>query len=97
VEQPTDVPETIRNKALELVREAYEDIARMVDAPLEKINAVKPPSMQYGSINELIREYFSRAGAVATFAVNVELITPEQARRVIVEFQAAHPEAYERF
>jgi len=48
--------------------------------------------MQYRSINELVREWLAAAGAVCTFAVNIGVITPQEALQIIRDFQAAHPD-----
>jgi hypothetical protein len=84
--------EALRYQALELVRERYEDAAQMRDANLESINQVRPPSLRYPSMDHVVYQWLAMAGAVSTFAVNVGLITSEQARQVIVDFLTAHPE-----
>jgi hypothetical protein len=84
-----------RAEALQLVRGAYEAVALFHGTTpelLERINRPRPSWMRYGSTLELVREYLHCAGAVSTFAVNVGLITPEEAAQVIRDFTATHPE-----
>jgi hypothetical protein len=50
--------------------------------------------MKYRDVRELIQEHSARAGAVATFAVVLKLITPEQAAEAIRQFHASHPEIW---
>ena len=90
-----DPLEALGQRALELVREQYEHIAEMQGVDLARINRRYPRAMQYRSMRQLLREWQSNAGAVSTFAVNLGLITPEEAQRVILDFYAAHPEMRE--
>ncbi len=83
---------TVRRRALERVRAQYEYAAGMSELSLQSVNRVRPPSMQYRSINELVREWLAAAGAVCTFAVNIGVITPQEALQIIRDFQAAHPD-----
>jgi uncharacterized protein YlaN (UPF0358 family) len=86
------VPEELREKALELVREEYENVAHMSRLTLEEINRVHDPSRRYRSMDDFLREYWSRAGAVSSFAAKLGLIDSEDALQVLVEFQKAHPD-----
>jgi hypothetical protein len=84
--------EAIRRAALGRVREEYENIAHMSRLSLDQINRAEPVSRHYRSVDEYLRIWFSRAEAVSSFAVNLGLISPQQALQVIHEFQDAHPE-----
>lgn len=79
-------------KATNLIKEAWEAVAQMYAVDLDKVNRVRPDDLRYSSRGELIREYVSRANAVATFAVNVGLITPAEATELQLEFERTHPE-----
>jgi hypothetical protein len=69
--------ETPRAKALGLIAKAW-DVARgMEDTPIEAVNRVRPPELQYRSQEDLVREWVAVAGAVSTFAVQMGLITPD--------------------
>ena len=87
-----NIVETLRTRALILVREQYEWAARMKHTPIERINRVRPPALQYRSPDEMVREWLACAGAVANFAHELGLITTEEAKQVILDFCAAHPE-----
>ena len=86
----------LHEQALQLVREAYEEAAAMREFVLrdglDPINRDRPPSLRYGSVEEVFREYMHVAGAVADFAVRLDLISSEEALQVILDFEAAHPE-----
>ena len=77
--------------AVERVREAYEDIVRLGGLRLEQVNRLRHPAERYCSMQEYVRELWARAGAVSTFAVNVGLITPDQALQIIRDFMDEHP------
>jgi hypothetical protein len=87
--------ESVRRRAIELIRASYEAAARVRALNLTRLNRARPPSMRYATKNHLIREYLSAAGAVSTFAVNLGLITPEEAAQLIRDFQSAHPELHQ--
>jgi predicted Fe-S protein YdhL (DUF1289 family) len=78
--------------AAERVRDAYEDIVRLGRLRLEQVNRRRHPAERYCSTEEFVRELWARAGAISTFAVNVGLITPEQALQIIADFLDEHPE-----
>ena len=78
--------------AVERVREQYEDIVHLGKLRLEQINRVRHPAEYYCSIQEYVRELWARAGAVSTFAVNVGLVSPDQALQIIQDFLDEHPD-----
>ncbi len=84
----------LRRRALDLVRQRYEVAASIRQVSLDRINRVRPPELHYRSIDEAVREFMGEANAVSTFAVEVGLITSEEARQVILEFYAKHPEMH---
>lgn len=90
----TEQVQVSRRHALQLVEEQYESIHRMSSTPLDRINRVRPESMKYYSVEHLLNEAFACANAVSWFAVALGLITSEEARQVILKFQAAHPELH---
>ncbi len=83
---------TLRRHALDLVRQRCEAAADMRHVRLERINRSRPTELRYRTIDEVVREFMEEANAVSTFAVEVGLITSEEARRVILEIFASHPE-----
>ena len=85
----------LRRRAMELVGDHYEQTAAVARLNLDELNRTRPPSMQYRARDEVLREWLSAAGAVATFAVNLDLITPDQARAAIVDFYQRHPDLRE--
>jgi hypothetical protein len=82
----------LRQRALELVREHYEIAGRMRNVSLGRLNRSRPPSLRYHRREEVEREWLAMAGAVSTFAVNLGLITPDEDRQVILDFQVKYPE-----
>jgi uncharacterized protein YlaN (UPF0358 family) len=83
--------ETVHRRALELVRDAYEAIASVSEVDLADLNRPRPVEEQYTSVREVIREWASRADAVSKFAVQLGLISSEEARKTIVDFYSRHP------
>jgi hypothetical protein len=84
--------DVLRRRALELVAQRYADAASVATTDLDSVNTVRPPPMRYHSQNELVLEFVDKATAVATFAVNLELITPQQAEAAVKRFFEEHPE-----
>lgn len=84
--------EALPKAALARVREEYETIADMSGLSMDQINRWREPTDQYDSMDEFLRIWWARAGAVADFAVGLGLITPDQAREILVDFCSAHPE-----
>jgi hypothetical protein len=87
-----DPIEVLRRLALDKVREQYEHVAAVRQVELDSVNRVRPPSLRYKSVDELLREWSSAANAVSRFAVDLGLITPEQAGQIIREFYAKNSE-----
>jgi len=85
-------PTDLRDRAKDLIRTAYANAASMADVKLSVINSVRPESLRYSSNSELVREFVSTAGAVATFAVNLGVVTPDDVRKIMHEFFSLHPE-----
>ena len=88
----TEMKSNLSQRAFDLVSEAYEQEAAILNVDLDRINRMRPPSLRYDSIKDAYRQFVSDAGAVSTFAVNLGLLTSKQAKQIILEFQAAHPE-----
>jgi hypothetical protein len=88
--------DVLRRRALELVDQRYADAASVATTDLDSVNTVRPPPMRYRSRNELVLEFVDKATAVATFAVNLELITPQQAEAAIKRFFEEHPELIDK-
>jgi len=86
-----DPSEALTQLALKLVRAEYECIASIASVPLPRLNRSRPASTAYRSIEDVIHEWAGCARAMAMFAVNLHLITPEQAVEVVREFRAHHP------
>jgi hypothetical protein len=72
----------LRERALREVREQYDVAGIMSEADLERINAPRPPTLRYGAQHEIVREFWYAAGAVATFAVRMGLLSREDAGQV---------------
>jgi len=85
--------EEMKRRALELVREAYSTAAEMRNVPLDVINRKQPPNLRYRSSLELVREEFAAANALATFAVQLGLLTSDQAAELLRESQRKNPRA----
>jgi hypothetical protein len=85
----------LRQKALELVQEAYENVVTMSatdTVDLARLNQGRPPSHRYASREALLDEWEAMAGAVSTFAVSLGVLSPDEAAQVIRDFSEAHPE-----
>ena len=92
--RPADLAETSEERhqrALEYVREQYEHAAGMMRLNVERLNEHRPPGQQYSSTSDLVREFLSMAGAVNNFAVHMDLISPDDSLRIILDFHRAHP------
>jgi hypothetical protein len=83
--------EVLRRRALDLVAQQYAAAASVATTDLDSVNTVRPPAMRYRSQTQLVLEFVDKATAVATFAVNLELITPQQAEAAIKRFFEEHP------
>lgn len=84
---------SLRRNALVLVQAAYNDAWDISRLPLEALNRVRPPDRAYRSHDEVLEVEASRATGLATFAVTLGLIAPEQALQMLVEFNEKHPDA----
>ena len=85
----------LRCEALRLVREEYDAVAAKKAIGIRAINRLRPEHMKFQSVNDLVRESLARAGAISTFAVSLGLITSDEARQMITDFGAMHPEIRE--
>ena len=82
----------LRERAYELLRDRYaaaRDLSSISPRTYELINRVRPPEMRYDKPERLGQEFWAMAGAVATFAVELGLITPEQAADFIRTYSAS--------
>ena len=82
----------LRRRALEYVLERYEIVAAVAEVDLEAVNSVRPESIRYRNRNDIVREFLSMAGAAASFAHHLGLITTEEAGAAETDFFARHPE-----
>jgi|SRR4051794_4271261 hypothetical protein len=81
----------LRLQAMELLREAYDDAAGMVDAPLDRINGRRPELHRFSSQDDLVRHWFAKASAQTDIVVALGLVRPEQAMELIQEFDHFYP------
>ena len=79
----------LRRATAERVREEYVKVSRMRRLSLEQINRHRSPTERYCSSEEFVREWLSRADAVATFAVSMDLLSPKEAEIILLEFRRA--------
>ncbi len=84
--------EDLRRQARLRVREQYELAAGWRRVNLKALNRGRSPTTTYCSIEEVEREWLAAAGQVAGFAVSLALITPDEARQILLDFCADHPE-----
>jgi hypothetical protein len=82
----------LRRRALYLVEESYKHAGAVARLDLDTINSVRPAPMCYQSRAELAREWLARAGALADFATNLGLITPDQALSMVLAFSKDNPD-----
>lgn len=66
--------EQLHDKAVELIREAYEAADGMRKVRLDALNEGRPPTRRYHAQHELVREFIERAGAMSDFAGRLGLI-----------------------
>jgi hypothetical protein len=81
--------QTMRDRALELVREGYGAAIAMRSVDLKVLNASRPPELHYRSHDELFREFWNAASAVARFAVVMGLITPADDEKIVRDYSNA--------
>jgi hypothetical protein len=67
----------------------------LAKVPLDTLNRGARPELPYRSTDEVVDEWAGRATAIATFAVNLGVITPQDAEELIVGFFDRHPELRE--
>lgn len=89
-----DLPEELHRLALDRVRRQYELIAAMRGANLRSMNRGLPRDRRYRSVDELVREWSTAAGAVSNFAFALGLISGEEQAQIIRDFHAAHPDVW---
>jgi hypothetical protein len=63
----------------------------MQTADLDSINRARPVELRYGSRADLVRQFWDRANAVSTFAVQMELIAPSDAAEILRTYGALLP------
>ena len=90
-EQAAEIPAWAKERALAEVNDAYESIAGVAGVSLDALNRPRPQEMKYGSMDEVIREWSTMAGAIAGFAVGLKLITSKEALEAILQFQEPPP------
>ncbi len=73
----------VHDRALALVRDAFQQAIAVRSVDLDGVNGPRPAELRYHSQLELFRDYWHAAGAVATFAVNMALITPADAQEIL--------------
>lgn len=71
------------DRALRLVRDGYQMAIDMQTVDLDRINRARPPELRYATRADLLRDFWHAAGAVATFAVQVKLISPSDAQEIL--------------
>jgi hypothetical protein len=79
----------MRDGALKLVREGYDAAIAMRSVDLRVLNAPRPPELQYTSHDQLFREFWNAASAVARFAVVMGLITPADDEKILRDHSSA--------
>ncbi len=84
--------EELHRRALAYVLERYEIVAAVAKVDLEAVNGVRPESIRYRNRSDIVREFWSMAGAAANFAHHLGLITTEEAGSAITDFLARHPD-----
>lgn len=83
---------SLKLEALERVRAEYEAAAGLSKLGLDRLNEIRKPADPLPSLAHFQEIWLARAGAVSSFAVNLGLIDPDDAIRIIHEFVDAHPE-----
>lgn len=83
-------PAQLRDAALASLHQAYEDVYLLGNRSLSRINARSTTG--YCSQAEYIRELAARANAIAGYAVGLGLVSSEDARDAVLQFQSRHGE-----
>jgi hypothetical protein len=83
--------ENDRDRAIRLVRHGYQVAVGMQTVDLDSINRARPADLRYGTRAELVREFWNAAGAVATFAVQMQLISPSDAEEILRSYSTLLP------
>jgi hypothetical protein len=81
-----------RKAARRLIEEAYETAADIQNVNLEAVNAPRRPNLRYQTQFELVREFLERANAIMQFAGDLGLITPDEARALLITHGRTNPE-----
>lgn len=82
----------MRERAIELIRDAYEIAAKMKNVDLDAINAPRPAKLRYSSQADLVRDFIDSAGAILDFAGKLGLVNQDEAIAILRETGSAHPE-----
>ncbi|MFN0073302.1 MAG: ClpX C4-type zinc finger protein [Chloroflexota bacterium] len=88
-----DLPPTVIDNAsaVERVKDIYLDIVNLGRLTLDQINRIRPVE-PYASHSDYVRELWTRATAVATFAILAGLITADQWMQINREISEEHPD-----
>lgn len=70
--------ERLHQKALKLVRAAYDAADGMRKVDLDALNNGRPPTRRYHTQHELVREFIERASAMLNFAGHLGLIDSDE-------------------
>ncbi len=79
-------------RALQLIRDEYEQIHVVDQLGTDRVNRPRPRAIRYATRDEMIREYWAAANAVARFAVSLGVIGSEEAAIILREFTGRYPE-----
>lgn len=84
----------LHDRALSEIRIAYQNAWDISHMPLDRLNSAREPGNEWRDNEEVLGFELACAARVVSFAVNIGLITPDEARDVISEFYTSHPEPF---
>lgn len=70
--------ESLRRRAIELVRAAYDAADKMRHVDLAALNETRPPTLRYHAQYEIVREFIARANGMLELAGRLGLIGSAQ-------------------
>ena len=70
--------EQVHQKAVELIRAAFDAADRMRMVDLDALNEPRPPTLRYHAQYELVREFIDRANAMLDLAGRLGLIGSDE-------------------
>jgi hypothetical protein len=86
----------MRRIAVDLIKFECRSVFELSQLGLERLNDMREPQLQLKSIDQYREMWMLRAEGVSSFAVNVGLITSDEAEEIYLEMRRIYPDVFGR-